>query len=103
MPSLTIDFSLKPFKDETDQVVLLIPEGRDISDRKRVKALLAGQNHILEMIAKGTRLPDVLATIAQVIERQHPQMRCSFLLLDKDGVHLRHGAAPSLQNPLTKR
>jgi PAS domain S-box-containing protein len=93
---VTIDFSLKPFKDETDQVVLLIPEGRDISDRKRVKALLAGQNHILEMIAKGTRLPDVLATIAQVIERQHPQMRCSFLLLDKDGVHLRHGAAPSL-------
>lgn len=93
---VTIDFSLKPFKDETDQVVLLIPEGRDISDRKRVKALLAGQNHILEMIAKGARLPDVLATIAQVIERQLPQMRCSFLLLDKDGVHLRYGAAPSL-------
>jgi PAS domain S-box-containing protein len=57
---VTIDFSLKPFKDETDQVVLLIPEGRDISDRKRVKALLAGQNHILEMIAKGARLPDAV-------------------------------------------
>ncbi|MEZ2276790.1 MAG: PAS domain S-box protein [Microcoleus sp.] len=29
----TIDFSLKPIKDESGKVVLLIPEGRDISDR----------------------------------------------------------------------
>lgn len=29
----TIDFSLKPVRDEAGQVVLLIPEGRDISDR----------------------------------------------------------------------
>ncbi|MBO3463897.1 hypothetical protein G7B40_039395 [Aetokthonos hydrillicola Thurmond2011] len=28
-----IDFSLKPVRDESGQVVLLIPEGRDISDR----------------------------------------------------------------------
>lgn len=28
----TIDFSLRPLKDESEQVVLLIPEGRDISD-----------------------------------------------------------------------
>ncbi len=93
---VTIDFSLKPFRDETGQIVLLIAEGRDISDRKQVKALLAGQNHILEMIAKGARLVDVLTTLAQLIERQLPQSRCSFLLLDKNGVNLRHGAAPSL-------
>jgi len=93
---IPIDFSLKPFKDETGQIVLLISEGRDISDRKRIKALLAGQNQILEMIAKGERLPDVLGTIAQLIEEQLPQMWCSFLLLDKNGVNLRHGAAPSL-------
>jgi len=29
-----VDFSLKPVKDETGKVVLLIPEGRDITDRK---------------------------------------------------------------------
>ncbi|XZN91146.1 MAG: PAS domain S-box protein [Microcoleus sp.] len=29
----TIDFSLKPIADDTGKVVLLIPEGRDISDR----------------------------------------------------------------------
>ncbi len=35
--SLTaVDFSLKPVRDETGRVTLLVPEGRDISDRKRV-------------------------------------------------------------------
>ncbi|HEY9803284.1 MAG TPA: PAS domain S-box protein [Leptolyngbyaceae cyanobacterium] len=32
----TIDFSLRPLHDETGQVVLLIPEGRDISERQAV-------------------------------------------------------------------
>ncbi len=93
---VTLDFSLKPFKDETGQVVLLIAEGRDISDRKRVNALLARQNYILEMIAKGARLRDVLGILALLIEKQVPECWCSFLLLDTKGVTLRHGAAPSL-------
>ncbi len=33
----TIDFSLKPIKDESGKVVLLIPEGRDLSDRKALE------------------------------------------------------------------
>ena len=32
-----VDFSLKPVTDETGKVVLLIPEGRDITERKRVE------------------------------------------------------------------
>jgi PAS domain S-box-containing protein len=34
---ITIDFSIKPLKDETDTVVLLIAEGRDISERKQAE------------------------------------------------------------------
>ncbi|MBD1907072.1 PAS domain S-box protein [Funiculus sociatus GB2-A5] len=34
---LAIDFSLRPILDEAGQVTLLISEGRDISDRKRVQ------------------------------------------------------------------
>jgi PAS domain S-box-containing protein len=33
----TVDFSLKPIKDDNGKVVLLIPEGRDISDRKALE------------------------------------------------------------------
>lgn len=36
----TMDFSLKPVKDETGRVVLLIPEGRDITERKRAEEAL---------------------------------------------------------------
>ena len=35
-----IDFSLSPVKDETGKVVLLIPEGRDITDRKMTEQAL---------------------------------------------------------------
>lgn len=35
-----VDFSLSPIKDETGKVVMLIPEGRDITDRKRTEAAL---------------------------------------------------------------
>ena len=33
----TIDFSLKPVKDKTGQVVMLIPEGRDITEKKTTR------------------------------------------------------------------
>jgi PAS domain S-box-containing protein len=35
-----IDFSLKPIKNETGDVVLLIPEGRDITERKQAEEVL---------------------------------------------------------------
>ncbi len=34
---VTVDFSLKPIKDDDGKVILLIPEGRDISDRKSLE------------------------------------------------------------------
>ncbi len=45
----TIDFSIKPVKNELDQVILLIPEGRDISDRKQVEAALQKAHDDLEI------------------------------------------------------
>ena len=34
----TIDFSIKPIKDRTGRVVMLIPEGRDITEQKQLEA-----------------------------------------------------------------
>jgi PAS domain S-box-containing protein len=69
---------------------------RDITERKRMEALTAGQKRVLEMIATGAPLTDVLEVLALVMEEQSPGLLCSILLLDKDGVHLRHSAGPSL-------
>ena len=69
---------------------------RDVTDLKRDEALLGGQKQVLEMIATGGALASTLDYLFRVIEAQSPEMLCSILLLDADGVHLRHGAAPSL-------
>lgn len=69
---------------------------RNINERKRWETLLKGQTQILEMIASGMPLPETLDRVVRLIESQSPGMLGSILLLDPDGVHVRHGAAPSL-------
>jgi PAS domain S-box-containing protein len=49
--SIFVDFSMKPVLDETGKVVALIPEGRDISDRKRQEEDLARSNAELQQFA----------------------------------------------------
>ena len=48
------------------------------------------------MIARGAPLAATLDALLQVVEAQSPEMLTSILLLDADGVHLHHGAAPRL-------
>lgn len=41
--TIVVDFSIKPMRDETGKVVMLIPEGRDITALKQLEAELRGQ------------------------------------------------------------
>jgi GAF domain-containing protein len=66
------------------------------STRDQAKALLDGQNKILQRIYEDRPLAETLAVICRTIEAQVDGMLCSILLLDEDGEHLQHGAAPSL-------
>lgn len=68
----------------------------NIDERKKSEALVSGQKQVLEMIARGAGLEDTLDTLLRVIEEQEAGMLCSILLLDADGLHLHHGAGPSL-------
>jgi len=44
--TVTVDFSLTPVRDEGGRVVLLVPEGRDITERKQAEeALRASESH----------------------------------------------------------
>src|SRR5215813_13899496 len=58
--------------------------------------LLEGQNLVLELVARGESLHQVLDTLLRVIQLQCPGMLASILLLDPDGRHVRHGGAPDL-------
>ncbi|UCV16504.1 CBS domain-containing protein [Quatrionicoccus australiensis] len=68
----------------------------DVSERQRQQAMLEFSNAILERISRGSLLSDVLDFIVRQIQAVEPGIVCSVLLLDEEGQHLRHGAAPDL-------
>lgn len=83
--------NISPMQENT-----IIWMARDITKRKQAENWLAGQKQILEMIAKSAPLGDTLNALVRIIEQQSKDVMGSILLLDKDGEHLMHGAAPSL-------
>jgi PAS domain S-box-containing protein len=58
--------------------------------------LLLLNEAVLGLIRAQAPLQKILEVLCTHIEKQHPGMLCSVLLLDADGAALRHGAAPSL-------
>jgi PAS domain S-box-containing protein len=79
-----------------------LPGGRvglaveDVTEITVARRLQDAEHHILERIAAGAPLAETLASIVLAIEERLPPMLGSVLLLDPDGLHIRHGAAPSL-------
>src|SRR5881396_2951540 len=69
---------------------------RDVSERKKAEALLAAEKRILEMIATGVPLKQILNALCLFIEEQRSGTLASVLLLNPDGVHLDCVAGPSL-------
>jgi len=77
---------------------------RENQQRKRITEQLrnrtdelALRNHVLHQINQSIALPELLDALARQVEKLHPRMLCSILLLDENN-QLRHGAAPSLPN-----
>src|SRR5712671_2608231 len=96
-------FQVVPLRDELGHLVHWYGTSSDIEDRKRTEAalrwsevLLAGEKRVLEMVAQGEALPRILEALCRVVEEQASDMLSSCLLLDANGTHLRHGAAPRL-------
>jgi len=56
----------------------------------------ASEREVLEWIAGGAPLGEVLAGIVRLVEQQAPGMWCSILLVDREQRCVRYGAAPSL-------
>src|SRR6267154_2327087 len=69
---------------------------RRMGELEQGEALLAGENRVLEMVAKGESLPSILDGICRLVEEISTGSLCSILLLDANGERLWHGAAPSL-------
>lgn len=74
----------------------------DITESRKIAQWISCQNRVLELIATGRPLPEILDALARSVETQATDMLVSILLLDHDEVHLRHGAAPSLPEAYTR-
>ena len=86
-----------PFsRDAGGKVSQILGIAHDVTERKMGELLLNGQNRVLEMVAAGAELQASLSELVLMVEELSSGMLGSILLLDKDGIHLHHGAAPSL-------
>src|SRR5437867_1692495 len=74
----------------------------DITQFKEEEFFRAGQSRVLEMIGADAPLADVLTSLVLLMEGQAEGLRCSILLLNRDGKHVRHGAAPNLPEAYVK-
>ena len=90
-----------PLCDETGKPVKWYISAFDIEDRKQAEALLAGEKRILEMVARGDSLAQILDSLCRLVEDQATGVLASILLLDSNGKRLCRGAAPSLPEPYT--
>jgi PAS domain S-box-containing protein len=94
---IPVEVSLSALRGRYYQAII-----RDISQRKRREALLAGENRVLEMVAKGDSLSDILDNLCLLVEEQSSGVLASILLMDPNGKQLRHGAAPHLPKTYTE-
>jgi PAS domain S-box-containing protein len=69
---------------------------QDIDARKRGEQLMEAESRILELIATAAPLTTALEAVARMAEAASPGLLASLLLMDDDGVHIRHAASPSL-------
>ncbi len=87
-----------PIRDAQGQVVRWLGTDTDITERRWTEALVVGERNALEGMARGSPIREVLAGLCRTVEQLAADggLLASILLLDADGQHLRHGAAPSL-------
>jgi len=89
-------FRATPSFDSDGRVVKWFGTNTDIEDRKRAECLLAGENLVLEMTARGSSLESILEALCRVVEQTASGCLCSVLLLDASGLKIQQAVAPSL-------
>ncbi|HET7004527.1 MAG TPA: sigma 54-interacting transcriptional regulator, partial [Candidatus Binatia bacterium] len=86
----------RPLRDEHENVVKWYGTTTDIHERKWAETLLAGENRLLELIAKGDSFASILRELCLLVEKISNDSLASILLLEPASQCLWHGAAPSL-------
>ncbi|HTG72298.1 MAG TPA: PAS domain S-box protein, partial [Terriglobia bacterium] len=92
----------RPLRDASGELLGGVVVCRNLTRVKEEEFFRAGQSRVLEMIAADAPLSEVLTELVLLMEGQADGLRCSILLLNRDGKHVRHGAAPTLPEAYVK-
>jgi PAS domain S-box-containing protein len=68
----------------------------EVVQRRRAQEIQHAHNRILERLAAGAALPEVLELLTATAQEVQPGLLAAIMLLDEDGRRLRCGAAPDL-------
>ena len=92
-------FRASPSFDNDGRVVKWFGTNTDIEDRKRAESLLAGENLVLEMTAKGNSLESILEALCRVVEQTASGCHCSVHFVRSQWLENSAGscAEPSIQ------
>lgn len=85
-----------PLKDTDGRILRWCVLLTDIDDRKRAEAQLAGEKLLLEMVARGGPLEDVLIALCRFVEDTAADCKCGIYLIDWSGPTFHTAVAPSL-------
>ncbi len=92
-----VDLMLQPLRDAGGGVPGVFVQGHNVSEDKRSEELRTAHNRVLELAIGDSPLERTLGELIKIVEStSQTEVLGSILLLDLDGKHLRHGAAPSL-------
>ena len=87
---------VNPLHDADGNIVKWYGLNTDIEDRKRAEIHLARQKQVLEMIASGRPLQEILAALCRFFEEAIPEGFCAIHSIDWTGRTFQHVVAPSL-------
>jgi PAS domain S-box-containing protein len=93
---ITVACDIEPVRDRRGRIVSAINIFQDITERKRAEELRARERQLLQQIAAGAPLTEILKDLTLMVERSTQGGMASVLLLDPDGMHLWPAAAPKL-------
>ena len=92
----------RPLRAANGEVMGGVIVCRDITEAKEEEFFRAGQSRVLELIAEDAPLSEILTNLVLLMEGQAEGLRCSVLLLSRDGIHVEHGAAPNISDVYVK-
>ncbi len=92
-----VDFVNQPITNAAGEVTGIFVQGTDVTARTRAERLKTTQSRMLEAAFRDESLTSLLEMLLHAVEEEaQSEVLGSILLLDDEGTHLLHGAAPSL-------